>query len=155
MNEHIYHVEVVEPQRSDPEPSRKRKNGKTKEIQKKKRMCGENYKGVKKNKEGVKVYCTERAGRFLCPSGCGKKCEKSNDTNCKLVAEEDRATIFEKFWKHMSWAEKRCYVTSHVDRCEVKQRTTYRSRRKQSKELFVYSLFEKRRRSCKSMPVYV
>ncbi|KAH3703442.1 hypothetical protein DPMN_078478 [Dreissena polymorpha] len=154
INEHIHHVEVVKPQRSDPEPSRKRKNEKTKEIQKKKRMCGENYKGVKKNKEDVKVYCIERDGRFLCPSGCGRKCQKSKDTNCKLLAEADGATIFNNFWKQMSWAEKRCYVTSHVDRCEVKQRTTGPGESSRRNYSYIYFL-KKRRRSCKSMPVYV
>lgn len=123
--EQVDHEEIVEPEDTNRTnvSKRKRKNGKMKEIQKKKRMSGEKYAGVKKNEKGVKTYCTERAGRFLCPSNCGKKCEKSKTTKCKLLTEEDRAKIFEKFWKEMTWEAKKCYVTSHVDKRGVQQRT--------------------------------
>ena len=95
----------------------------TDQNESRKRMSGENYTGVKKNEQGVKTYCSERIGRFFCPPNCGKKCEKSKDTKCKLLSEEDRANVFERFWKNVTWAEKRCYVTSHVDRRGVQQRT--------------------------------
>ena len=86
-------------------------------------MSGENYTGVKKNEQGVKTYCSERVGKFLGPPNCGKQCEQSKDTECKLLSEVDRASVFERFWKDITWAEKRCYVTSHVDRRGVQQRT--------------------------------
>lgn len=102
---------------------RKRKNGKMKEIQKNKRQKGENYKGVKKNEDGKKSYCTERAGRYMCPSNCGKRCKSNRSTQCDSFTDNMRGKIFERFWKTMTWAEKRCYVLAHIDRVEVKQRT--------------------------------
>ena len=88
-------------------------------------MQGDAYLGVKKNDQGVKTHCKERAGRLLCPSGCSKKCEKmSKMRQCSLITDENRNAIFEKFWKTMSWEEKKMYVVSIVEKAEVAQRTT-------------------------------
>ena len=40
-----------------------------KQKNKKLRMQGDAYLGMKKNDQGVKTHCKERAGRLLCPSG--------------------------------------------------------------------------------------
>ena len=77
-----------------------------KQKNKKLRMQGDAYLGVKKNDQGVKTHCKERAGRLLCPSGCSKKCEKMSKMRlCSLITDENRNAIFEKFWKTMSWEE--------------------------------------------------
>ena len=80
---------------------------------------------MKKNDQGVKTHCKERAGRLLYPSGCSKKCEKmSKMRQCSLITDENRNAIFEKFWKTMSWEEKKMYVVSLVEKAETAQRTT-------------------------------
>ena len=43
---------------------------------------------------------------------------------CTLITDENRNAIFEKFWKTMSWEEKKMYVVSLVEKAEVAQRTT-------------------------------
>ena len=88
-------------------------------------MQGDAYIGVKKNDQGVKTHCKERAGRLLCPIGCSKKCEKmSKMRQCSIITEDNRNAVFEKFWKTMSCEEKKMYMVGLVEKTEVAQRTT-------------------------------
>ena len=125
----VDHEETVEANFHESQTSsaskRKRDRCSLKQKNKKLRMQGDAYLGVKKNDQGVKTHCKERAGRLLCPSGCSKKCEKmSKMRQCSLITDENRNAIFEKFWKTMSWEEKKMYVVSLVEKAEVAQRTT-------------------------------
>ena len=43
---------------------------------------------------------------------------------CSFITDENRNAIFKKFWKTMSWEEKKMYVVSLVEKAEVAQRKT-------------------------------
>ncbi|KAL4233947.1 hypothetical protein ACF0H5_005602 [Mactra antiquata] len=108
----IDHEEVIDTVASESNCSKRKQQVKDhfmKEIQKRKRMRGEQYLGVMKNKDsGMKSYCIERAGRLLCLRNCGRKCHRTSNTRqCPRVEDDDRIQIFEKFWKNMDWKEKR------------------------------------------------
>ena len=51
-----------------------------------------------------------------------KKCKKKNAKKkskmrqCTLITEDNRSAVFEKFWKEMTWNEKKMYVVSLVEK---------------------------------------
>lgn len=125
----VDHEEVIAITATENKGSKRKQETKEhfmKAVQKKKRMKGEQYLGVLKNKDsGVKSYCVERAGKLLCPRQCSNKCHiNSNTRACPKVHDDDRSMIFERFWKNMDWKEKKLYVINHVQKCQVTERTT-------------------------------
>ena len=147
----VDHEETVETETSSAS-NRKRKRCTLKQKHKKLRMNGEAYLGVSTNDEGVKTHCKERAGRLMCPSGCSKKCKKqSKNRQCTLITEDNRSAVFEKFWKEMTWNEKKMYVVSLVEKTQVAQRTTGGPSRRSFS--FRYHLWQNNNRVvvCKSM----
>ena len=69
----VDHEETVEANVHESQTSsaskQKRDRCSLKQKNKKLRMQGDAYFGMKKNDQGVKTPCKERAGRLLCPSG--------------------------------------------------------------------------------------
>lgn len=97
---------------------RKRKPDKNKwnrEENKMKRQRGTTYKGLRKTAEGKWSADQERAGRKLKPACNCKLSGQKTKLQCRMFSESDRKAIFEKFWKNMSWQEKRVFVQTLVD----------------------------------------
>lgn len=90
---------------------------------KKLRMHGLQYKGVKKDANGHYKYCKERNARIMGPRGCSKRCEKANKgRSCTIITETERTDIFNSFWENMNWKEKKVYVSGMVNKLPVSER---------------------------------
>ncbi|KAJ8317735.1 hypothetical protein KUTeg_005639 [Tegillarca granosa] len=106
--------------------NKRRKHGDTtetqqKHIQKKLRMRGEKYLGVKKDASGKTRYCSQRSERILCEIGCGNNCRKGiGGRKCISFDEETRLNIFNSFWKDMTWKEKKVYTLSLINKKELR-----------------------------------
>lgn len=107
------------PGRSDNEQWQKNRN-------KKLRMQGQKYLGLKKDHNGKYAYSIEREEREILPSKCSKRCK-----HCALFTENERTEIFNRFWNNMDWDQKKIFVCSMVDKFEAKKKTED-SRRNQS-----------------------
>lgn len=91
---------------------------------KKRRMKGEKYHSFKKNKETSKYETTEKDERKLGPPCNCSMSRKSNKLFCNHFSEEERQSIFERFWKQFSWDEKKMYIFGLVDSVPIKCRKT-------------------------------
>jgi hypothetical protein len=94
----------------------------------KRRALGQNYKGVKKVKEGSS-FVFDRPARKMepkCPqtSFCNKK---TKTFHCKSLTEDQRKKIHAEFWSHEDWEWKRIYIKGLVTRHEP-QRTSVPTR---------------------------
>jgi len=150
----VHHEEVIENCTKAQKRKYLPKERHMKEIQKKKRMRGETYMGLKMNQDsGTKTYCVEKAGRLLCPRECSRKCNKSATKHCNQLSQNDRERIFEMFWKDLDWQQKRMYVNNHVERCGVMQRTTATPTTSRRQYSYVYCLTKGTERIavCKNM----
>ncbi|CAG4973629.1 unnamed protein product [Parnassius apollo] len=98
-----------------------------KSITKIKRMKGEEYVEYRKDKkvlgnEKFKViHDIPRPAREMGPRCTSTFCTKSKVRGCSSLTEDERQNIFSKFWKDMSWDQKKQYVVSHVLICQKKQ----------------------------------
>lgn len=119
------------------------------EGNKKLRMEGKAYKGMKQV-DGRWGHCVERGGRILCPRNCSKRCDKRDYRLCSHITEDERREMFDKFWVTMNWEERKVYVNSLVASGATSVKTVENSRRKRS---FEYFLWKKNARVqvCKSM----
>lgn len=84
-----------------------------KNINKTKRMMGEEYIGYTRSKDGVVKHNIKRKRRKLGPKCTSNFCKKASTRCCNLLTEDTRKSIFEKFW-NMSWEQKRLYVLNMV-----------------------------------------
>ncbi|KAK6167866.1 hypothetical protein SNE40_021797 [Patella caerulea] len=134
----IDHEEVV-----DTGPQRKKRRISIgdwqKNIQKRRRMKGKSYKGLKKQADDGKwVYCVDKKERLLTPRGCPKKCDSSKIKSCSKFSEEERQEIFSRFWDRLDWNQRKVYVNSLVQSGAVGRKTTEgNSRRNVSHEYFL------------------
>ena len=123
----------------------------TKLKNKRLRMTGLQYKGVKKDESGQKHYSENRNERILSESNCSRKCEKKvGGRRCSDINQATRESIFKLFWRNMDWKQKKVYVVNLVDKCAVKRRTTERARKKVSYKYFL-KLNDERVQVCKEM----
>lgn len=87
--------------------------------QRMKRMKGESYLGVvKKNNNSLAAQKPPRSIGRTCESPL---CKKSKARHCHKFSESRRLDLFEDFWKHMDWGQKRSYVLSLVDQISPKR----------------------------------
>jgi hypothetical protein len=98
----------------------------SKNLNKKLRMEGKAYKGVKKV-NGKKTHCADKTERIQGQRNCSKRCKSKR--KCFDISDSFRQEIFQGFWNRMDWREKQCYVASLVNKCEV-QKSQEDSRRK-------------------------
>ncbi|KAI2652625.1 Bifunctional protein FolD [Labeo rohita] len=73
-------------------------------INKKRRMVGKSYVGKQKQKEIM------REPRAIGPRCSSAACAKSAKHHCSAIGTPERNNIFNEFWQHMTWEEKRMYV---------------------------------------------
>lgn len=114
------------------------------EINKTNRMLGKEYVGFERvdNKNCRKP----RPGRVMGPV-CGSAfCARSKVMSCSALTHETRQRIFDKFWS-MSWTEKQTYVSSMVDRRDIKR--VIKSKRSKS-HVFSFLVEDEKKRVCMS-----
>ncbi|KAL1005027.1 hypothetical protein UPYG_G00053610 [Umbra pygmaea] len=115
-----------------------------KSEQKRRRMLGQPYIGIK-NKEGVPKE----------PPVMGPRCQSAAHVKpsmyCSNIGEPDREKIFKCFWENMNWEEKKMYVRSLVDVNPVRRRRASEYSRRSSTLIFFLKVDGERKRVCKSL----
>ena len=96
-------------------------------LNKKLRMSGQNYLGFRKPRNQKNTFHdTPREERQLKPR-C--TCKKTLSKKCSEISEQNRATIFSKFWSQMNWDQRRTFVANTVRTGERKRPIETESRR--------------------------
>ncbi|CAG9770205.1 unnamed protein product [Ceutorhynchus assimilis] len=106
-----------------------------KNSEKLKRQSGQQYLGKRKN-EGNWDYKIVKKPKSV---GDKCKCDKKTTLKCKELTNDDRAKLFDHFWK-LTWSEKQIYVTTLINKCPT-QRSRNRKQEDQSRRAYSYSYF--------------
>ena len=136
--EEVDHEEVVTQETNASTWKKRVKRGKADEEEweknrnKRQRMQGEKYLGLKKTQDGTYSYSVERGKHQVAPRNCSKRCK-----NCPLFTEKEREDIFSRFWNNMNWEQRKVFVSAMVDKFDVKQRKDKDSRRRNSCRYFL------------------
>lgn len=78
-----------------------------KNLTKKLRMKGKEYKGYKRNREGVVSKGIPRPARKMTATCSSNACKKMKTRHCDKFSEDERKNIFTKFWDNLNWDEKK------------------------------------------------
>ena len=98
-----------------------------KKENRKRRMKGLEYVGVKKGKGHV----NKRPERLLAQRTCSSACQKGKGgRGCNAITEEYRKETFKAFWETMDWSAKRVYVMSLVNKVPTERSISPNSRRR-------------------------
>ncbi|CAH2095922.1 unnamed protein product [Euphydryas editha] len=107
-------------------------------------MKGEEYLGYRRdgmvsgNEKFFVLHDIPRPAREMGPRCTSTFCTKSKVRGCSNLSDDERHHIFSKFWKDMTWEQRKQYVVSNVLLCEKKQvKNTVNSRRTDSKQYFL------------------
>jgi hypothetical protein len=117
-------------------------------VNKKKRMFGEEYVGFKKV-EGKYIQDYFKAKRQLKPICNSKFCINSKTMYCTKIKKESRQELFDRFWKNMSWMSKKVYILSLIEKQNTKRATKEQSRRGFTNYYYL-NVDNQRRRVCKT-----
>ncbi|XP_043084854.1 uncharacterized protein LOC122331472 [Puntigrus tetrazona] len=125
---------------------RKRKNGRSwqKCVNKRRRMMGQTYVGMRGNEE------VNMEPRVMGPRCQSAGCVKSSKHQCSAIGEADRENIFKCFWENMNWEEKKMYVRGLVDVVPVQRKRGRDNSRRLSTLVYFLKVDGQRRRVCKS-----
>ncbi|XP_042346370.1 uncharacterized protein LOC121946032 [Plectropomus leopardus] len=116
--------------------------------QKQLRMEGKAYVS-KRKKDGEAVTKQPRAVGPRCTSNA---CKKASNRLCNEINEEARKKVFDEFWQHMNWAQRKLYVAEHVDRDPVERSRAVGSQSRRSVSLRYHLMVDgKRKQVCKNM----
>lgn len=99
-----------------------------KNLSKQLRMEGKEYNGYERPR-GEKVRNIIRRPRALGPRCVSDFCTKSKIRSCADISEEDRQSIFQKFWTEMDWHQRKVYVANNVTFQGKARQTSENSRR--------------------------
>ncbi|KAH9635147.1 hypothetical protein HF086_009487 [Spodoptera exigua] len=109
-----------------------------------KRMLGEEYVGYRRDRKVTGqekfqvLHDVQRPARSIGSRCTSLFCSKSKLRGCSSLSDIERENIFGKFWKSMTWEQRKQYVVSHVSVCEKKQiKVKSNSRRSGSKQYFL------------------
>ncbi|KAI3361346.1 hypothetical protein L3Q82_013525 [Scortum barcoo] len=142
------HLDKAGPGRKKPkakiaDPSQWRQN-----KQKQLRMEGKAYVS-KRKKDGEMVTKQPRAVGPRCTSNA---CRKASNRLCHEISEEARKKMFDEFWQHMNWAQRKMYVAGQVDRDPVERSRAAGSVSRRSVSLRYHLMVDgKRKQVCKNM----
>ncbi|XP_026173581.1 uncharacterized protein LOC113136762 [Mastacembelus armatus] len=142
------HLDKAEAARKTPkarvaEPSKWKQN-----KQKQLRMEGKAYVS-KRRRDGEIVTKQPRA---MGPGCTSKACKKASNRLCNEINEETRKKVFDEFWQHMNWAQRKQHVAGHVDRDPIERSRAVRSQSRRSVSLRYHLMVEgKRKQVCKNM----
>lgn len=83
------------------------------------------------------------------------KCKESKGLKCQEIKEKTREEIFTKFWKKLTWGEKKVYVNEHVQSVQIKRprgrKNSEESRRTQSLVYYLTGDEDAKLRVCRTM----
>ena len=115
-----------------------------------KRMKGEEYRGMKKNRDGNFVQSEVKVPRSIGPACQSSRCEKAKNRFCQSFDEGDREKIFSHFWGKMDWGLRRTYIATLVESMEPKRKTAKTTRRNSTLKYFLKK-GDRRFQVCKKM----
>ncbi|XP_040900819.1 uncharacterized protein LOC121186208 isoform X1 [Toxotes jaculatrix] len=116
--------------------------------QKQLRMEGKAYLS-KRKKDGEIVTKQPRAMGQRCTSNA---CKKASNRLCNEINEDARQKVFDEFWQHMNWAQRKLYVAGQVDRDPVERSRAVGSQSRRSVSLRYHLMVDgKRKQVCKNM----
>ncbi|XP_063343475.1 uncharacterized protein LOC134637072 isoform X2 [Pelmatolapia mariae] len=116
--------------------------------QKQLRMEGKSYVS-KCKKDGEIVTKHPRAIGPRCTSDA---CKKATNRLCSEITEETRKKVFNEFWQHMNWAQRKLYVAGQVDRDPVERSRAAGLPSRRSVSLRYHLMVDgKRTQVCKNM----
>lgn len=116
--------------------------------QKQLRMEGKAY-ASKRKKDGELVTKQPRAVGPRCTSNA---CKKASNRLCNEINEEARKRVFDEFWKHMNWSQRKQYVAGQVDCDPVERSRAAGSQSRRSVSLRYHLVVDgKRKQVCKNM----
>ncbi|CAG9796288.1 unnamed protein product [Diatraea saccharalis] len=111
-----------------------------KSVTKNKRMKGEEYIGyrrdkkVKRNEKFKVLHDIQRPAREMGPKCTSTFCNKSKVRGCSSLNDDERQNIFSKFWKHMTWEQrkqrsdsKQYFLSTSIGRIQVCMQTFLRT----------------------------
>ncbi|XP_033958971.1 uncharacterized protein [Pseudochaenichthys georgianus] len=125
------------------DPSKWRQN-----KQKQLRMEGKSYVS-KRKKDGEEVI---KQPRSIGPRCTSNACKKTTNRLCNEINEEARKKMFDDFWEHMNWAQRKLYVAEQVDRDPVERSRAVGLQSRRSVSLrYHLMLAGKRQQVCKNM----
>jgi len=84
------------------------------------------YTGYRKvNKEKTRmIQDTPKQERKLGTKCQSKLCSKQKTKNCDHISEQQRAALFDRFWKEMTWSEIKMFLCAMIEVKETQQKTT-------------------------------
>ncbi|XP_033497543.1 uncharacterized protein LOC117266442 [Epinephelus lanceolatus] len=116
--------------------------------QKQLRMEGKAY--VSKRKKDGEVVTKQP--REMGPRCTSNACKKASNRLCSEISEEARRKVFDEFWQHMNWAQRKLYVAEQVDRDPVERSRAVGSHSRRSVSLRYHLMVDgKRKQVCKNM----
>ncbi|XP_067456786.1 uncharacterized protein [Thunnus thynnus] len=116
--------------------------------QKQLRMEGKAYVS-KRKKDGEVVTKQPRAMGPRCTSNA---CKKASNRLCNEINEDTRKKVFDEFWQHMNWAQRKMYVAGQVDRNAVERSRAVGSQSRRLVSLRYHLMVDgKRKQVCKNM----
>ncbi|KAK6191297.1 hypothetical protein SNE40_003024 [Patella caerulea] len=119
-------------------------------INKKLRMEGKSYRGLKQDEGGKYALTSERMGRQMGELKCTKSCRMSK--KCSVFNEEERQSIFNGFWADMSWNQKKVFVAGLIDEVVASNRKKPAEESRKKKSFKYYLKKENERVSvCRNM----
>lgn len=116
--------------------------------QKQLRMEGKAYVS-KRKKDGEIVTKQPRAVGPRCTSNA---CKKASNRLCNEINEQARNRVFDEFWQHMNWTQRKQYVAGQVDRDRVERSRAAGSHSRRSVSLRYHLVVDgERKQVCKNM----
>lgn len=116
---------------------------------KKLRMEGETYLGYRRTQQGQIFHDVKRGERRMGPACRSEMCKKSKVRSCNELQEGKRKSLFNAFWKTMTWDQRRTFILNTVEKQHVKRRRNQsgNSRRQASLRYFL-NIKESRKQVC-------
>lgn len=123
-----------------------------KNVIKKLRMQGTEYKGYERTRDGVVKKGIARPARRMSMKCLSEACKKMKNRHCYKFSEEERTSIFTSFWQNTNWDEKRVYATSNIEYISKKRSSTgENSRRSGTFNYFLRKADNTKFQVCKKM----
>nr|CAH7760572.1 unnamed protein product [Callosobruchus chinensis] len=113
-------------------------------------MNGMSYIGYTRDRKGKVFHNKERENRVMGPRCQSNKCMKYKNRFCINMSEDERNSIFKKFWEDMSWDQKKIYVSNLVQKKDIERKFVENSRRSSTYNYFL-KIGHENKQVCKSM----
>lgn len=148
-------TEAAEEDKNSSKISKRRKMDRGKwesTINKDLRMKGLEYKGMVKDEAGKWKYGKNKCKRIMkSPCTCSHS-SKAKSRVCKNITEVQRKSIFDNFWKEMTWKERKMYIKGLVDTVPIQRRRGDAEQSNRSHTFhYHFSIEGQRQEICKAM----